>query len=552
LILTGRDAQQVALVEAYAKAQGFWGDPARRVAYSETLTIDLGDAAPSLAGPKRPQDRLGLEAAQAAFRAGVGETVAPVPTAVGDLASGLVAIAAITSCTNTSNPRVMLAAGLLAKRAVELGLATKPWVKTTLSPGSQVVTDYLDRAGLTPYLEQLGFYLAGYGCMTCIGNSGPVTPEVKQAVDHGIVATAVLSGNRNFEGRISPDVKMNYLASPPLVVAYALAGTMDIDLTTEPLGVGHHGRPVYLQDLWPSDAAVAAAQAAAVEPAMFARRYAAVFEGSAEWQALAGASADRYEWPESTYIRRAPYFDGLTAGPTGVKDVAGARILLVLGDSVTTDHISPAGSIKPTSPAGVYLAGHGVTVADFNSYGSRRGNHEVMVRGTFANLRLKNLMVPGVEGGVTKSFATPGAPVVPVFEAAAAYAAAGIPLVVVAGAEYGSGSSRDWAAKGTALLGVRAVIAESFERIHRSNLVGMGILPLQFLPGESAATWGLTGEETINIEGVDVAGVRPRVGVVVDGVRHQAVLRVDTPTEARFLAHGGILPYQARVLAGVA
>ena len=550
LTMTGRAPHHIALVEAYAKAQGFWADPARRVAYSETLRIDLGEATPSISGPKRPQDRIDLTDAKQAFRDALGESRSPMPSDIGELASGLVAIAAITSCTNTSNPMVMAAAGLVAKKAVELGLASKPWVKTTLSPGSQVVTDYLDKAGLTPYLEKLGFYLVGYGCVTCIGNSGPVIEEVKQATDSGIVAVSVLSGNRNFEGRISPDVRMNYLASPPLVVAYALAGTMDIDLVTEPIGEGESG-PVYLKDIWPTEEEIAETVAQAIDPGMFTRRYAEVFTGAGRWQDLMSPATKQYAWPESTYIRRAPYFDGMSLVPEPGTNIEGARILLILGDSVTTDHISPAGDIKPSSPAGKYLVSQGVAPKDFNSYGSRRGNHEVMVRGTFANIRLRNLMVPGTEGGFTKDLTKPDQPVVSVFDAAEEYAAHGTPLVVVAGKEYGSGSSRDWAAKGPRLLGVRAVIAESFERIHRSNLVGMGILPLQFLDGESASTWGLTGDETITIEGLDGDTLPRTVTVLVDSHPYTVRLRVDTATEERYIRNGGILEFQARALAGV-
>ncbi|MCL2783849.1 MAG: aconitate hydratase AcnA [Propionibacteriaceae bacterium] len=550
LAMTGRPSEQLELVEAYAKAQGFWGE--RRVSYSETLTINLADACPAISGPKRPQDYIDLRDARNSFRSAVPDTGPDsVTTEIGDLRSGLVAVAAITSCTNTSNPSVMIAAGLVAKKAVEKGLSVKPWVKTTLSPGSQVVTDYLDKAGLTSSLEALGFYLVGYGCMTCIGNSGPVVPQVTQAVDCGIVATAVLSGNRNFEGRISPEVRMNYLASPPLVVAYALAGTMDIDLTSEALGVGVDGQPVYLKDIWPHTDEIEAAMAEAVNASMFSARYAEVFTGAQRWQNLPSPTGSQFQWSESSYIRRAPYFDTMRPAPDPVEDIYGARILLIVGDSVTTDHISPAGSIKRESPAGSYLTDQGVECADFNSYGSRRGNHEVMMRGTFANIRLRNLMVDGVEGGFTKDFTNPDHPIVSVFEAAESYGAQRIPLVVVAGKEYGSGSSRDWAAKGAALLGVKAVLAESFERIHRSNLVGMGILPLQFMEGESAATWGLTGEETITIEGLTTDPLPRIVDVLVDSQRHQVVLRVDTPTEQRYIRHGGILPFQARALAGL-
>ena len=557
LRLTGREEDQVALVEAYAKAQGLWADPERRVPYCQQLTINLGDVVPAIAGPKRPQDRVELTRAQAGFRdflAQESRTPVTVDSPLGPLSSGLVAIAAITSCTNTSNPRVLVAAGLVAKKAAELGLKVKPWVKTTLSPGSQVVSDYLDAAGLTPYLEQLGFYTVGYGCMTCIGNTGPLLPEVSAAVEQSVVAVAVLSGNRNFEGRISPEIRANYLASPPLVVAYALAGTMDIDLATQPLGTGAGGRQIYLSDLWPTDSQIAATIDAVIDPAMYARRYASAFTGSDRWRALASPDPSKYEWPASTYIARAPYFDDMPVRPAPLTDLRGARILLMLGDSVTTDHISPAGSIKPDSPAGRYLSGHGVAVADFNSYGSRRGNHEVMARGTFANIRIRNQMLDGVEGGMTRDFTSEDAPVVPVFDAAQSYAKNGTGLVVIAGKEYGSGSSRDWAAKGPALLGVKAVIAVSYERIHRSNLVGMGVWPLQFLDGESAQTWGLTGAETIDVTGIEAAGetLPAVVDVIVDGKRHQARLRVDTPTEARYIRHGGILPFQARVLAGVA
>ena len=554
LRLTGRDRQQLALVEAYAKAQGWWGTRGAQVSYSENLKIDLAEVVPSLAGPKRPQDRIDLDQAASGFRQALsdgGFAPVSVDSPVGELSSGLVAIAAITSCTNTSNPRVMIAAGLLAKKAVEAGLTVKPWVKTTLSPGSQVVTDYLDAAGLTKYLEQLGFYLSGYGCMTCIGNAGAVTNEVKQAVDAGVVAAAVLSGNRNFEGRISPDVRFNYLASPPLVVAYALAGTMDLDLTSQSLGYDRSGQPVFLSQLWPSEEEVSAVAAGAVSQQMFVKRYAEVYTGSQRWQTLACPTTSQYEWVDSTYIRRAPFFDELPAQPTPLQDIRDARILLMLGDSVTTDHISPAGSIKPDSPAGRYLAAQGVAPRDFNSYGSRRGNHEVMMRGTFANMRLRNLMVPGTEGGFTRDFTDAQAPVTTVFEASQAYLSQRVPLIVIAGKEYGTGSSRDWAAKGAALLGVRAVIAESFERIHRSNLIGMGVLPLQFIDGESASSWGLTGSETITITGLAGDELPRLIEVEVNGHRHTVIARIDTPTEARYLRHGGILPYQARVLAGL-
>ncbi|MDR2895746.1 MAG: aconitate hydratase AcnA [Propionibacteriaceae bacterium] len=556
LQMTGRSAAQVSLVEEYAKAQGFWGDPTRLVDYSEQLTFDLSAVVPSLAGPKRPQDRIDLSQAQSQFKRDLQSMVPYKPhvdSEIGRLESGLVAVAAITSCTNTSNPRVMMAAGLLAKAAVEAGLSVRPWVKTTLSPGSQVVTDYLQKAGVMPYLERLGFDLAGYGCVTCIGNTGPVVPAVRRATEEGLVATAVLSGNRNFEGRISPDVRMNYLASPPLVVAYALAGTMDIDLTTASLGQDTNGVEIHLADIWPSDEAITAALADSLSADMFTKRYADVFTGSQRWQALAVPEQDDYDWPASTYIARPPYFDQLTASPVPLQDVADARILALLGDSVTTDHISPAGAIKADSPAGHWLAQAGLAPISFNSYGSRRGNHQVMMRGTFANIRLTNQMLDGVQGGFTRDWTQPDGPMATIFEASANYMAQGTPLVVVAGSEYGSGSSRDWAAKGAKLLGVAAVLAVSFERIHRSNLVGMGILPLQFLPGESAKTWGLTGQETIRISGLTLPGALPDlVEVQVDGLPHQVRLRVDTPTEERFLRHGGILPYQARVLAGLA
>ncbi|MCL1923121.1 MAG: aconitate hydratase AcnA [Propionibacteriaceae bacterium] len=552
LRMTGRDAHQVELVEAYAKAQGFFGP--RQATYSETLRIDLGEVTPSIAGPKRPQDRILLDNAKSSFQQALAQGGYPtlsVPSDLGELTTGLVALASITSCTNTSNPSAMVTAGLLAKRAVEMGLETKTWVKTTLAPGSQVVTDYLDRAGLTPALEALGFYLVGYGCVTCIGNSGPIKPEVKSAVDQGVVVSAVLSGNRNFEGRISPDIQMNYLASPALVVAYALAGTMDIDFANEPIGLNSEGQEVFLKDIWPAVEEITSAVNNHVDSSMFSSRYAQVFSGSQRWQSLSGESSSKYTWGESTYIRRAPYFDQLGSTAQGVGDINQGRILLMLGDSVTTDHISPAGTIKPESPAGRYLLSQGVEVSDFNSYGSRRGNHEVMVRGTFANIRLQNHMVPGTVGGYTLDFTHSDTPVVSVFDAAESYQSHGIPLVIFAGQEYGSGSSRDWAAKGTALLGVRAVIAQSFERIHRSNLVGMGILPLQFLEGESAETWGVTGSEVITIEGLTGIDPLPRmVSVKVGAKKFTARLRVDTPTEERYIHHGGILGYQARLLAG--
>jgi aconitate hydratase len=618
LELTGRPREQVDLVEAYAREQGLWHDPSEEPAYSEYVELDLGSVVPSIAGPKRPQDRVPLVDAKAAFRTalrgyvddpGAGDGVqsgvdessaesfpasdAPVrvpgdngggvprdtgaaavrsadqhdrprrPTTVVledgstcEVDHGSVVIAAITSCTNTSNPSVMVAAALVAKKAVERGLASKPWVKTTLAPGSKVVMDYYERAGLVPYLDKLGFNLVGYGCTTCIGNSGPLPEPVSAAVARSDLAVvSVLSGNRNFEGRINPDVKMNYLASPPLVVAYALAGSMDVDITTEPLGTDPEGEPVYLHDLWPSDAEVEDVIASSVESAMYRRDYSDVFAGDERWQTLPTPTGDVFAWDDSsTYVRRPPYFDGMPALPAPVTDIEGARVLAKLGDSVTTDHISPAGSIKADSPAGRYLSEHGVQRSDFNSYGSRRGNHEVMIRGTFANIRLRNQLVPGVEGGYTVDLLDPDNAVRSIYDAAEGYRRAGVPLVVLAGKEYGSGSSRDWAAKGTALLGVRAVLAESYERIHRSNLIGMGVLPLQYRVGESAETLGLTGEETFSVRGVTALndGRTPReVTVLVrrpDGRESElaAVLRIDTPGEADYYRHGGILPFVLR------
>ncbi len=565
LRFTGRDEEQVRLVEAYAKEQGFWHDPSQRRAYSADLSLDLSTVEPSLAGPRRPQDRVPLRSAQPRFREALAASGPATPRTVdvtlssGEeiaLSDGAVTIAAITSCTNTSNPSVMIGAGLLAKRAVERGLTTKPWVKTTLAPGSRVVMDYYQRAGLIPYLDKLGFNLVGFGCTTCIGNSGPIIPEISQAVHaHDLSVVSVLSGNRNFEGRINPDVRMNYLASPPLVVAYALAGTMDIDLYTEPLGHDEAGEPVYLRDLWPTPSEVEEVIAASLESDMFTRSYASVFDGDERWQSLPTPAGGTFAWDDgSTYIRRPSFFDGMTAEPVAPGDIDGARVLAILGDSVTTDHISPAGSIKVDSPAGEYLAAHGVSVGDFNSYGSRRGNHEVMVRGTFANIRLRNAMVPGVEGGFTRDLLGDGS-VVSIHAASERARAAGVPLVVLAGAEYGSGSSRDWAAKGTAMLGVRAVIARSFERIHRSNLIGMGVLPLEFPDGQDAASLGLSGEEVLEIHGIDgiadavpdtvsVSALRP------DGstIAFEARVRIDTPGEAEYFRHGGILPYVLRQL----
>ena len=570
LRLTGRSEEQIALVETYAKEQGLWHDPAHEPRYSEVLELDLSTIEPSLAGPKRPQDRVLLSQARSSFETALNDytaspsaqadfTIAGEPVSIGH---GAVTIAAITSCTNTSNPSVMIGAGLLAKKAVDRGLTRKPWVKTTLAPGSRVVTDYYERSGLLPYLEKLGFDIVGYGCTTCIGNSGPLIPEVSAAVNkHDLAVTAVLSGNRNFEGRINPDVKMNYLASPPLVVAYAIAGTMDIDLLNEPLGTDASGEAVYLADIWPSAREVQEVVDTSIDTEMFTTRYADVFAGDERWQALSTPEGDVFDWdPHSTYVRKPPYFDGLQRAPKPVTDIVGARVLALLGDSVTTDHISPAGSIKADSPAGRYLTDHGVDRKDFNSYGSRRGNHEVMIRGTFANIRLRNLMLEGVEGGFTVDFnqeADTGRDrIVSIFDAAESYAEQGTPLVVLAGKEYGSGSSRDWAAKGTALLGVRAVIAESYERIHRSNLIGMGVLPLQFPEGASAGSLGLEGDEVFTIRGIEDlnTGVVPRqVSVEAAGpggrvVEFTATVRIDTPGEADYYRNGGILPFVLRSL----
>ena len=568
LRLTGRSEDHVALVEAYARAQGLWHDPDHEPVYSERVTVELSEVVPSIAGPSRPQDRVRLDAARDAFRAALpgvlgGERAPeapgahPVPVTLEDgtgfgLDHGHVVIAAITSCTNTSNPSVMVAAGLLAKKAVEAGLTSKPWVKTTLAPGSKVVMDYYRSAGLTPYLEKLGFDLVGFGCTTCIGNSGPLRPEISAAVAAGDLAVvSVLSGNRNFEGRINPDVRMNYLASPPLVVAYAIAGTMDTDLVGEPLGTGSDGRPVYLRDIWPSPHEVAAVIDGSIESEMFRRSYAEVFVGDERWRSLEVPSGEFYEWDErSTYVRNPPYFEAMPASPAPLTDVRGARVLAVLGDSVTTDHISPAGNIAADSPAGRWLVDGGVDPSEFNSYGARRGNHEVMIRGTFANIRIRNRLAPGTEGGVTRHL--PDGEVMAIYDAARRYQADGVPLVVLAGKEYGTGSSRDWAAKGTALLGVRAVIAESFERIHRSNLVGMGVLPLQFLPGDSVASLGLSGEETFEVTGLEGLGegssLPARVTVSAGGRSFEVVLRIDTPKEADYYRHGGILPYVLRQL----
>ena len=566
LRLTGRSEERVRLVEAYTKAQGMWHDPAREPVYSEYLELDLSTVVPSIAGPKRPQDRIILSGAKESFQevlpAYASQPSKPTPVTLADgtateLDHGHVAIASITSCTNTSNPSVMMAAGLLARNAVARGLRSKPWVKTSTAPGSQVVTDYYEKAGLWPALNELGFNVVGYGCATCIGNSGPLPAEVSQAVnDADLAVVSVLSGNRNFEGRINPDVKMNYLASPPLVIAYALAGTMDIDFATEPLGQDPEGRDVFLSDIWPDPTEVQAVIDATIDREMYTRDYADVFAGDERWQGLDTPEGDTFAWDEeSTYVRKAPFFEGLTMELTPVTDIEGARVLALLGDSVTTDHISPAGAIKADSPAGRYLAEHGVARADFNSYGSRRGNHEVMIRGTFANIRLRNRLLDGVEGGYTRNFLTGEQE--SIFDASQAYQAAGIPLVVLGGKEYGSGSSRDWAAKGTALLGVKAVIAESFERIHRSNLIGMGVVPLQFPAGQSAESLGLDGTEIFSITGLTALneGTTPRTVTVraekADGsvISFDAVVRIDTPGEADYFRHGGILQYVLRSLA---
>jgi aconitate hydratase len=607
LRLTGRSDADVALVEAYAKEQGLWHDQSVEPRYSEYLELDLSTVVPSIAGPKRPQDRVALTEAKEAFRgalddyAGDGEETDVDPAVEGsfpasdpatpnghghghdephvphggagrpskktkitlngaetELDHGHVVIASITSCTNTSNPSVMLAAALLAKNAVNKGLTSKPWVKTSLAPGSKVVTDYYEKAGVTPYLEKLGFHLVGYGCTTCIGNSGPLPEEVSagvQAADLAVVS--VLSGNRNFEGRINPDVKMNYLASPPLVIAYALAGTMDFDFESDALGKDTDGNDVFLKDIWPAADEVENVIATSINREMFTKDYSDVFAGDERWQSLPTPEGKTFTWdPQSTYVRKPPYFDGMAKEPSPVTDIAGARVLAKLGDSVTTDHISPAGSIKADSPAGKYLAEHGVDRKDFNSYGSRRGNHEVMIRGTFANIRLRNQIAPGTEGGFTRDFTKDDAPVTSIYEAAQSYAEAGTPLVILAGKEYGSGSSRDWAAKGTALLGAKAVITESFERIHRSNLIGMGVLPLQYPEGENAESLGLTGEETFDITGVTALndGDVPRtVHVKVTGTdgsvkEFDAVVRIDTPGEADYYRNGGILQYVLRSL----
>jgi aconitate hydratase len=613
LRLTGRSEEQVKLVEEYSKVQTLWHDADREPVFSEYLELDLGTVVPSIAGPKRPQDRIELSHAKAQFEHDLNDyadvehdivdlTIAesfpasdaaeltpqdslthvlhshksrapqtvtkPTAVALADgtdvvLDHGAVAIAAITSCTNTSNPSVMLAAGLLARNASKKGLKAKPWVKTTLAPGSKVVTDYYDKAGLTGYLEELGFYLVGYGCTTCIGNSGPLPDEISQAVqDNDLAVTAVLSGNRNFEGRINPDVKMNYLASPPLVIAYALAGSMNFDFEKDALGQDHDGNDVYLSDIWPDAGEVQATIDSSISTDMFTREYSSVFAGDDRWRNLPTPTGSTFEWnTESTYVRKPPYFEGMTLETTPVTDISGARVLALLGDSVTTDHISPAGSIKADSPAGQYLTEHGIDRKDFNSYGSRRGNHEVMIRGTFANIRLRNQLLDGVEGGYTRDFTQSGAPQAFIYDASQNYQTQGIPLVVLGGKEYGSGSSRDWAAKGTSLLGVKAVICESFERIHRSNLIGMGVVPLQFPAGESAASLGLDGTESFTITGLEQLneGTTPKTLHVVaeptdaspDGkktVEFDAVVRIDTPGEADYYRNGGILQFVLRSL----
>lgn len=584
--LTGRSEEQIALVEAYAKAQGLWHDPNHEPVYSERLELDLSTIVPSIAGPKRPQDRVPLSSAQPAFRKELAKmqgqqkladaeggsfpaSDAPthqepvkvtqevqITTPDGQkytLGDGAVVIAAITSCTNTSNPSVMIAAALLAKKAHERGVTRKPWVKTSLAPGSRVVTDYYDRSGLTPYLDALGFNLVGYGCTTCIGNSGPLIPEVAAAVDEkDLTVVSVLSGNRNFEGRIHPQVKMNYLMSPPLVVAYAIAGTMNIDLQKDVLATDKDGQPVYLKDLWPTTEEIEAVIEASISKGMYSRGYEDVFAGDERWQELPTPKSEQFHWDsQSTYVRHPPYFESMPAQPAPVTDIHGARVLAKLGDSVTTDHISPAGAIAPMTPAAMYLADHGIEPRDFNSYGSRRGNHEVMIRGTFANVRLRNQLAPGTEGGYTRDFTQDGAPVSTIYDASRHYIEQNIPLVILAGQEYGSGSSRDWAAKGTVLLGVRAVIAESYERIHRSNLLGMGVLPLQFPEGQNAKSLGLLGDESFEITGITALneGQIPKtVQVKAGDVSFEAIVRIDTPSEAEYYRHGGIMQYVLRGL----
>ena len=573
LSLTGRSVEQIALVEAYSKEQGLWHNPAIEPRYSEFMVLDLSTVVPSIAGPRRPQDRIELSGAKEKFHSDLEDYLSAETTrgAVSvnsegvdfELSNGAVTIAAITSCTNTSNPSVMLAAGLLARNARAQGLTSKPWVKTTLAPGSKVVTDYYEKAGLMDDLEALGFYLVGYGCTTCIGNSGPLAEEISGAIaDNDLAVTAVLSGNRNFEGRINPDVKMNYLASPPLVIAYALAGTMDFDFEKEPLGTDPDGKDIFLADIWPDASEVQDTIDSSINTEMFTTQYASVFAGDERWQSLPTPKGDTFEWdPSSTYVRKPPYFEGMTLEPEAVSDIADARVLALLGDSVTTDHISPAGSIKADSPAGRYLSEHGIERTDFNSYGSRRGNHEVMIRGTFANIRLKNLLLDGVEGGFTRDFTTEDGSESAIYDASDNYRGAGTPLVILAGKEYGSGSSRDWAAKGTSLLGVKAVIAESFERIHRSNLIGMGVIPLQFPDGESASSLGLEGTESFSISGIEElndGSVPHTVHVVAQSTSHsssadtsvsfEARVRIDTPAEADYFRNGGILQYVLRQL----
>ncbi|GAB3821573.1 aconitate hydratase AcnA [Tessaracoccus terricola] len=618
--LTGRDEDQLALVEAYSKEQGLWHDPTVEPVFSEYIELDLSTVVPSIAGPKRPQDRIRLDESRVAFREAVAAFVgepdhhdaeysgydaavegtmvasdptgpdshlvddSPAPADQGhsglkrrvrklvpvelpdgsefELDHGAVTIASITSCTNTSNPSVMLGAALVAKKAVEKGLNRKPWVKTSLAPGSQVVTDYYEKAGLTEYLDAIGFNLVGYGCTTCIGNSGPLIPQVSKAInDHDLAVSAVLSGNRNFEGRINPDVKMNYLASPMLVIVYALAGTMDIDLFNDPIGQDQDGNDVFMRDIWPTQAEIEEVVGSSINADMFTERYADVFRGDERWRGLPTPEGKTFEWEDdSTYVRKPPYFEGMPAQPEPVSDIEGARVLLKLGDSVTTDHISPAGAIKADSPAGKYLTENGVERKDFNSYGSRRGNHEVMIRGTFANIRLRNQLAPGTEGGFTRDFTQADGPVNTVYDASINYAEQGTPLVVLSGKEYGSGSSRDWAAKGTSLLGVRVVIAESYERIHRSNLIGMGVLPVQFPEGETADSLGLTGEETFSFTGITELneGRTPKTIKVVakkeDGseITFDAVVRIDTPGERNYYLNGGIMQYVLRNLAAAA
>jgi aconitate hydratase len=564
LRFTGRSQDQLALVETYAKAQGLWLDPNHVPRFSENLELDLTTIEPSIAGPKRPQDRVALRNAKESFNK-------ILPTYTTDLAKeieisldgekmtlkhGSVVIAAITSCTNTSNPEVMVGAGLLAKKAIELGLTRAPWVKTTLAPGSQVVTDYLNKAGLTPYLNKLGFDLVGYGCTTCIGNSGPLQEPISAGINHAdLSAVSVLSGNRNFEGRINPDVKMNYLASPPLVVAYAIAGTMNIDLNNDAIGTNQEGKAIYLKDIWPSTSEIQETIKGAIDSEMFTKRYADVFKGDEKWQRLSTPTGKTFTWADSsTYVRKPPYFENMPKTPGKVSDISSARVLAWLGDSVTTDHISPAGSIKADSPAGRYLTQHGIDKKDFNSYGSRRGNHEVMIRGTFANIRLKNKLLKDVEGGFTFNFKKNQQDTI--YDASVDYINSKTPLIIIAGVEYGSGSSRDWAAKGTALLGVKAVIAESYERIHRSNLVGMGVLPLQFNNNENAEKLGLDGSETFDIKGIEELNngkIPQNVEVVATGKNGTktfiAKVRIDTPGEADYFRHGGILPYVLRQLA---